>query len=90
MPRPQRRPVAQQCLGVDRLHRVVERQHVPLGAGARVGHGPRADDHLHERRNVAAHLGDHAPILPQNDRGSPSTFSATYARIRLVDTGATW
>ena len=90
MPRPQRRPVAQQCLGVDRLHRVVERQHVPLGAGARVGHGPRADDHLHERRNVAPGLGDHARTLPQNDRGSPSAFSATCARIRLVDTGATW
>jgi hypothetical protein len=27
---------------------------------------------------------------PQNDRGRPSTCSATYDRIRLVEIGATW
>jgi hypothetical protein len=26
----------------------------------------------------------------QNDRGKPSTCSATYAKIRFVDIGATW
>src|SRR5579871_1705199 len=28
--------------------------------------------------------------LHQNERGRPSTCSATYARIRLVEIGATW
>ena len=34
--------------------------------------------------------GSHGGFRHQKDRGKPSTCSATYAKIRFVEIGATW
>src|SRR5204863_5569491 len=59
-------------------------------ARAEVGELPRAEG----RRNRVFERDDGDAVERsshvQNDRGRPSTCSATYDRIRLVEIGATW
>src|SRR5690606_13594643 len=43
-----------------------------------------------EFRELGAGVGVMVGHSHQNERGRPSTCSATYARIRLVEIGATW
>ena len=60
-------------------------------ARAEVGELARAE----RRRDRVLERDDRDAIerriaIAQNDRGRPSTCSATYDRIRLVEIGATW
>src|SRR3569832_1367840 len=62
-------------------------------ARAEIGQLPRAErrgDRMLQRDDGNAVQGSHEYSPDQNERGRPSTCSATYDRIRLVEIGATW